>query len=112
MSSMKDQRPAKGKEYWRSLDQLAQTPEFKEFLYREFPQGASEFDDNGWSRRSFLALMGASVALAGLAGCRRPVEKVVPYVTQPEEVTPGVPQYYATTMPFGVSSYGLLVKSN
>jgi MoCo/4Fe-4S cofactor protein with predicted Tat translocation signal len=88
---MTDQNPRKGKEYWRSLEQLEQTPDFKEFLHREFPQGASEFD-NSWSRRSFLALMGASVALAGLAGCRRRVEKVVPYVTQPEEVTPGVPQ--------------------
>jgi MoCo/4Fe-4S cofactor protein with predicted Tat translocation signal len=111
MSSMKESGPTKGKAYWRSLDQLAQTPEFKEFLHREFPQGASEFN-NGWSRRSFLTLMGASVAMAGLASCRRPVEKVVPYVTQPEEVTPGVPAYYATTMPFGVSSYGLLVRSN
>ena len=108
---MKEQKPLKGKAYWRSLDQLAETPEFKEFLHREFPQGASEFD-NRWSRRSFLTLMGASVALAGLASCRRPVENVVPYVIQPEEVTPGVPQYYASTMPFGVSSYGVLVKSN
>ncbi len=108
---MKEQKPLRGKAYWRSLDQLAETPEFKEFLFREFPQGASEFD-NRWSRRSFLTLMGASVALAGLASCRRPVENVVPFVVQPEEVTPGVPQYYASTMPFGVSSYGVLVKSN
>jgi MoCo/4Fe-4S cofactor protein with predicted Tat translocation signal len=108
---MTDKTPRNGKEYWRSLEQLEQSPDFKEFLYREFPQGASEFD-NSWSRRSFLTLMGASVALAGLAGCRRPVEKVVPYVTQPEESTPGIPELYATTMPFGVSSYGLLVKSN
>ncbi|MEW6051543.1 MAG: TAT-variant-translocated molybdopterin oxidoreductase [Candidatus Zixiibacteriota bacterium] len=99
------------KQYWRSLAQIADTPEFREFLHREFPQGAAEMD-NSWSRRSFLTLMGASMALAGLAGCRRPVEKVVPYVKQPEEVTVGVPQYYATTMPFGLSAYGLLVKSN
>jgi len=99
------------KQYWRSLEQVADTPEFRDFLHREFPQGASEMD-NAWSRRSFLTLMGASMALAGLAGCRRPVEKVVPYVKQPEEVTVGVPQYYATTMPFGLSAYGLLVKTN
>jgi MoCo/4Fe-4S cofactor protein with predicted Tat translocation signal len=100
------------KQYWRSLEQLADTPQFREFLHREFPQGASELDNNAWSRRSFLTLMGASMALAGLAGCRRPVEKVVPYVKQPEEVTVGVPQYYATAMPFGLSAYGLLVKTN
>lgn len=108
---MKEKKPATGLEYWRSLDQLENTPEFKEFLHREFPQGASEFD-NSWSRRSFLTLMGASVALAGLAGCRRPVDKIVPYVTQPEEVTPGVPNFYATVMPFGQAALGMLVKSN
>ncbi|HVP06839.1 MAG TPA: TAT-variant-translocated molybdopterin oxidoreductase, partial [Candidatus Acidoferrum sp.] len=100
-----------GKKYWRSLDQIKDTPEFREFLRREFPQGASEMD-NSWSRRHFIQLMGASLALAGLASCRRPVEKVVPYVIQPEEVTPGVPTYYATTMPLGMSAHGILVKSN
>jgi MoCo/4Fe-4S cofactor protein with predicted Tat translocation signal len=100
-----------GKVYWRSLDELAGTPEFREFIQREYPQGASELD-NGWSRRNFIQLMGASLALAGLAGCRRPIEKVVPYVTQPEEITPGVPGYYATTMPFGISAHGLVVKTN
>jgi molybdopterin-containing oxidoreductase family iron-sulfur binding subunit len=107
---MKEKKPT-GLAYWRSLDQLENTPEFKEFLYREFPQGASEFD-NSWSRRSFITLMGASVALAGLAGCRRPIDKIVPYVTQPEEITPGVPNFYATTLPHGQNALGLLVKSN
>ncbi|MCH8285625.1 TAT-variant-translocated molybdopterin oxidoreductase [candidate division KSB1 bacterium] len=101
----------KGKEYWRSLDQLAGTPEFKEFLHREFPVGASEMLDNT-TRRKFLGLMGASLALAGLSGCRRPVEKVIPYVIPPEEIVPGIPQYYSTTMPFGSNSYGLIVKSH
>lgn len=108
---MKEKKPTTGLAYWRSLDQLENTPEFKEFLHREFPQGASEFD-NSWSRRSFLTLMGASVALAGLAGCRRPVDKIVPYVTQPEEITPGMPNFYATALPFGQNALGLLVKSN
>ena len=63
----------KGKAYWRSLDQLAQTTRFKEFLHREFPEGASEADHNNWSRRSFLTLMGASIALAGLSGIRTSV---------------------------------------
>ncbi len=99
-----------GKNYWRSLDHLAETPEYKDFLHREFPKGAAQFD-NSWSRRKFLTLMGASMAMAGLASCRRPVEKIVPYVNRPEDLTPGVPQYYATTMPFGDHSYGLLVES-
>src|SRR5256885_6180203 len=68
-----------GKTYWRSLDELAETPEFHEFLHREFPQGASELAD-GMDRRQFLTLMSASLALAGLAsGCRRPVEHVLPH---------------------------------
>ncbi|MEW5794794.1 MAG: TAT-variant-translocated molybdopterin oxidoreductase [Candidatus Zixiibacteriota bacterium] len=100
---------SKGKDYWRSLDQLAQTDEFKEFLYREFPRGTVELADNAWTRRSFLTTMGASLALAGLTSCRRPVEKIVPYVTRPEQIDPGVPNYYATTMPFGLSAIGVVV---
>ncbi len=107
--SIKDQQ--NGKNYWRSLDQLAETPEYKDFLHREFPQGAAQFD-NSWSRRKFVTLMGASMAMAGLAACRRPVEKIVPYVNRPEDLIPGVPQFYATTMPFGDHAYGLLVESH
>ena len=105
---MSDHLHKSGKQYWRSLEELKDTPQFREFLEREFPQGAEEMG-NEWSRRSFLTLMGASMALAGLAGCRRPVEKIVPYVTQPENITLGKPNYYATTMPLGLSAYGLLV---
>lgn len=103
---------ARGKAYWRSLEQLAQTTKFKEQLQREFPEGASELESNNWSRRSFLTLMGASIALAGLSGCRRPVEKIVPYVTRPEEITPGNPLTYATNMPLGLQAYGLLATSH
>ncbi|KAA3615298.1 MAG: 4Fe-4S dicluster domain-containing protein [Calditrichaeota bacterium] len=99
------------KEYWRSMDQLAETPEFKKFLHREFPEGASELGDPV-SRRKFFSIMGASMALAGLASCRRPVEKIVPYVKAPEEVVPGVAKYYASTLPFGLNSYGVLVESH
>ena len=59
-----------------------------------------------------MMLLGASLSLAGLAGCRRPVEEIVPYVTAPEEIVPGVPRYYATTMPFRRSAYGLIVESH
>jgi molybdopterin-containing oxidoreductase family iron-sulfur binding subunit len=64
------------------------------------------------SRRRFMQLMGGSLALAGLAGCRRPVEKIVPYLATPEEVILGLPNYYATTMPLGMDVYGLVVESH
>lgn len=97
--------------YWTSLNQLENSPEFQEMVQREFPEGASEMADP-MSRRRFINLMGASMALAGLASCRRPVEKIIPYVIQPEQITPGIAQRYATTMPFGLSAYGLTVESH
>lgn len=107
----KDNLNLTGKEYWRSLEQLSDTPEFHEFLDREFPEGVSELSGK-MNRRKFITLMGASMALAGLTACRKPVEKIVPYVKSPEEIIPGTPQYYATTMPFGLSAYGMLVESH
>ncbi|MCA1676707.1 MAG: TAT-variant-translocated molybdopterin oxidoreductase, partial [Actinobacteria bacterium] len=97
--------------YWRSLAQLEESPESRAFLEREFPEGASELPE-GIPRRDMLMLLGASLSLAGLAGCRRPVEEIVPYVNAPEEIVPGIPRYYATTMPFGRSAYGLIVESH
>ena len=108
---MRNLSKRKGKDYWRSLDQLADSPEFKELLSREFPEGASEMKDT-LTRRNFLTLMGASMALAGLTACRRPVEKIVPYVKAPEERIPGIPEHYATTMPLGTSVYGVVVESH
>ena len=108
---MKKQINLEGKEYWRSLNQLADTPEFRELLKREFPESASEIK-NSLTRRNFLTLMGASLALAGLSACRRPVEKIIPYVKAPEQIIPGVPQYYATTFPMGTCSYGAVVESH
>lgn len=108
---MRDVSKQENKEYWRSLNQLADKPEFQEILEREFPEGASEMK-NPLTRRTFLSLMGASMALAGLSACRRPVEKIVPYVKAPEEVIPGIPNYYATTMPFGTNAYGVVVESH
>ena len=112
MSPMKSKKssPIKARKYWRSLNHLEHNEEYKQWLHREFPEGASEMN-NDWSRRNFLALMGASLAIAGLEGCRRPVEKIVPYVERPEEVVPGNPLYFATSMPYGMGAYGLLVKS-
>ena len=97
--------------YWRSLAQIEERPEFRASLEREFPEGASELPE-GVTRRDMMMLLGASLSLAGLAGCRRPVEEIVPYVTAPEEIVPGVPRYYATTMPFRRSAYGLIVESH
>ena len=97
--------------YWRSLAQIEDLPEYRAALEREFPEGASELPD-GMTRRDMMLLVGASLSLAGLAGCRRPAEEIVPYVTAPEEIVPGIPRYYATTMPFGRSAYGLIVESH
>ena len=97
--------------YWRSLAELEGDATARSFLEREFPEGASELPD-GISRRDMMMLLGASMSLAGLAGCRRPVEEIVPYVTAPEDAVPGIPRYYATTMPFRRSAYGLIVESH
>ncbi len=83
------EQPRGGKKYWRSLEELADTPQFREFVAREFPQQAEGWNDPV-ERRTFLKLMGASLALAGLSGCVfQPPEKIVPYVKQPEEHVPG-----------------------
>src|SRR5688572_3851238 len=102
----------RGREYWRSLESLTETPEFKEFLHREFPQTASEWLDPV-GRRNFLALMGASLALAGVSACtRQPYEELVPYVRQPEQLVPGKPLFYATAMPMSGAGMGILVESH
>jgi molybdopterin-containing oxidoreductase family iron-sulfur binding subunit len=102
----------KGRHYWRSLEEVAETPEFKEFLYREFPQGAAEWNDQ-LSRRNFLKVMGASLALAGLTGCSgQPTEKILPYVRQPEELIPGNPLFYASAMTLGGYATGVIVESH
>src|SRR5258708_26725761 len=101
-----------GKTYWRSLEELADSPVFEEFVQREFPQAAEEWNDL-FERRTFLKLMGASLALAGLSGCViQPHEKVIPYVKQPEEETPGKGLYFATAFSLGGIATPLLVRSN
>jgi MoCo/4Fe-4S cofactor protein with predicted Tat translocation signal len=93
--------PATGRKYWRSLEELKDTPEFRERLAREFPQGAAELEGNEISRRGFMQFMGASVALAGLGltGCRRPLLHGVPYTKGVEWQIPGKALHYATAMP-------------
>ncbi len=99
-------------EFWRSLEELAGKPEFREMMHREFPKGASEWID-AVSRRGFLKLMGSSLALAGMSACtRQPFEPIVPYVRQPEDIVPGRPLFYATAFTLGGYATPLLVESH
>jgi molybdopterin-containing oxidoreductase family iron-sulfur binding subunit len=98
-------------ELWRSLEELAGSAEFKEAMHREFPKGASEWLD-AVSRRGFLKLMGSSLALAGMTACtRQPLEPIVPYVRQPDELVPGRPLFYSTAFTLGGYAIPLLVTS-
>ncbi|MEQ1723560.1 MAG: TAT-variant-translocated molybdopterin oxidoreductase, partial [Pseudobdellovibrio sp.] len=106
------------RKYWRSFEDLNDTPEFNAALQTEFmsspirEEAAKQGDNDKWARREFLKLMGASVALTTAAGCiRRPVQKTVPYVKQPEEVVLGVSNWYTSTYFDGQEGFGLLVKS-
>src|SRR5476649_756215 len=101
-----------GRLYWRSLDELADTPEFREYVGRECTEQESEFSDP-FGRRQFLKLMSASLALAGVGACtRQPAEKIIPYVRQPEEIIPGRPLFYATSMPQGGYAMPLLAENH
>jgi molybdopterin-containing oxidoreductase family iron-sulfur binding subunit len=101
-----------GKKYWRSIDELAGTPEFEEAVQREFPAAAQEWIDPV-SRRGFMKLMGASMALAGLAGCtKQPDEPIYPYVKAPEDLILGKPNYFATAHPFVTGAIPTLVKTD
>jgi len=105
-------KAVKGKRYWRSIDELADTAEFQAAVEKEFPSSAQEWVDPV-SRRGFMKLMGASLALAGLAGCaKQPDEPIYPYVKQPEDLVLGKPNYFATAHPFVTGAVPLLVKSD
>src|SRR3954452_16970223 len=107
---------ARGRDYWRSLDELAATPAFRDLLEREVPQhaiGWSDEENPVEGRRNFLKLMGASLALAGLSACtRQPNEMIMPYVRQPEEIIPGRPLFYATAHTLSGVAHGVLVESH
>jgi molybdopterin-containing oxidoreductase family iron-sulfur binding subunit len=101
-----------GPEYWRSLEELAGSSEFQEMMHREFPKGASEWLD-AVSRRGFMKLMGASLAMAGMTACtKQPLESIVPYVKQPEELVPGRPLFYASAFSLGGYASPVLVESH
>src|SRR6201982_587087 len=103
--------PSNGTKYWRSIGELKDTPEFRQCLEREFPQGIAELEGNEWSRRDFVKLMGASMALAGvgLTSCRRPELHLVPFTKTVEWTIPGKFLYYSTAMPRRNGAIPLLV---
>src|SRR5437016_385834 len=109
-----------GEHLWRSLDEVACTPEYEAFLHDEFPNDpekepntAAQSSKKGLNRRQVLKLMAASAALCGLTACTKlPTEKIVPYVRAPEEIIPGKPLFYATSMVDRGVAIGLLVESH
>jgi len=101
-----------GPRYWRGLEELADTPEFRNHLENEFPHGPND-PDTKFDRRDLLKVMAASAAFAGLCGCTKlPTQKIVPYVRQPEEIVPGRPLFYATATTLGGVATGILVESH
>jgi MoCo/4Fe-4S cofactor protein with predicted Tat translocation signal len=107
-------RDARGKAYWRSLDELSQSEAFRELVEQEFPNQVELLSDP-ITRRRFLMLMGASLALAGLSGCTpapAPRERIVPYVRAPEGIVAGRPLFFATALAVAGDVQGLLVESH
>lgn len=102
---------ANGTTYWRSLGELENSPEFQDIVAREFPEGITEAPDEV-SRRGFLGVIAASVALAGLTSCRKPETKILPFNKRPEGFKPGIPSFYATTLTRDGFGIGVLVKSS
>src|SRR3954463_9881364 len=106
---LKNESPAR---FWRSLDELSRTPSFRARLAREFPEIASRFGEGArTNRRTALKLMGASLLMAGVAACRTP-EGIAPYVHQPEQIIPGRPRFFATSVPIDGYAMGVLVESH
>ncbi|MEZ4678555.1 MAG: TAT-variant-translocated molybdopterin oxidoreductase [Caldilineaceae bacterium] len=105
-------------DFWRSLEERAETPEFQAMLEQKLPshflQANAQAFGKGTSRRDFLKLMGATLVMAGLTGCQAepPRETIVPYVTAPEEIIPGHPLFFATAMPLGGYGVGVLVENH
>jgi molybdopterin-containing oxidoreductase family iron-sulfur binding subunit len=97
---------------WQGLDRAAGRPGFDRRMEQEFPAHASEWVDPV-SRRGFMKLMGASLAMAGLAGCtKQPDEPIYPYIKAPEDLILGRPNYFATAFPFATGALPLLIKSD
>ncbi|HEY5610575.1 MAG TPA: TAT-variant-translocated molybdopterin oxidoreductase, partial [Thermoanaerobaculia bacterium] len=102
---------ANGREYWRTLDELADSEAFNQYMQDEFPRHA-DAAESAVDRRDFLKVMSASLAMTGLAACAPPTEKILPYVKMPEEIVPGKPLFFATAMTLGGVATGVLVESH
>ena len=103
-----------GERFWRSLDEVADTSAFQEFMRKEFPRQAAPLEGS-LDRRGFLKLLGASMALAGLSACARPPsphEQIVPYVRSPEQMVTGRPLHYATALLDGGYAEGIIAESH
>lgn len=109
---MKEEINSTGAQYWKSLDDLADTPGFKDWVEKEFPAGASELE--GVGRRKFMKIMAASFGLAGLGmtGCRRPKQHILPYAQQPENLIPGVANFYCTSIPGLTANVPSIIESH
>jgi len=99
------------RQYWRSLDQLDDTPEFQELLHREFPEGITEPPQDPVSRRRFLGVVAAAVAMASMTGCRKPERRILPYAKRPEDTLPGIAEHYATSQVHDGYGIGVVMKS-
>jgi len=102
------------KKYWKGLEELEQNPEFIKNVHREFPDYLpvlGKDENNHTPRRDFLKLMGFSIAAASLAACETPVKKIIPYVNKPEDVEPGIANWYSGTYYQGTDYASILVKT-
>lgn len=107
------------KRYWKGVEELNNDPEFVRLRDNEFFEHLPLDEalqkradsDSSTSRRDFLKFVGFSVAAASLAACDAPVKKAIPYVVKPEEVTLGIPNYYASTYANGSDYCSILVKT-
>src|SRR5579862_6632953 len=98
--------------FWRGMEEIANTPEFRDHKENEFPHGSND-PDAKLNRRELMKVMAASAAFAGLSGCTKlPTQKIVPYVRQPEQIVPGKPLFYATAVTLGGVATGVLVESH
>lgn len=101
-----------GRVYWRSMEQLAASPAYQEEVAREFPEGADSAPADDVSRRGFLSVVAAAVAMAGATACRKPGRKILPFNNRPEDLIPGVPRHFATTLPMQGYGTGVLVTNH
>lgn len=115
-NSAEPQRPLEDKQ-WQNIEEFTDDKDFADYMAAKFPREAAVVKRAGMNRREFIKLMGASVALGGLTltGCapsRRQHEEIIPYVRQPEEVVPGVPLYFASTMVMGGYGTGVVIETH